>query len=85
MAKRGAKHGVDDEAPVLNAAEDASEDSGPAAEPVIQAKNPSNTAYLEGIGYIDVEEPFQRRINHNGQNFEHTHEDAYGVWVYRAM
>lgn len=45
---------------------------------------PETHICLEGA-YYKAADPRQRVVVHAGRNYEHTHEDALGVWCYRNM
>lgn len=45
---------------------------------------PETHICLEGA-YYKAADPRQRVVVHGGRNYEHTHDDALGVWCYRNM
>lgn len=57
-------------------------------DPVVDADGdvvaPETHICLEDV-YYKAADPRQRVVVHAGKNYEHTHEDALGVWCYRNM
>lgn len=45
---------------------------------------PETHVCLEGV-YVKTKEARPRVVVHDGANYEHTHDDATGVWCYRRM